>query len=189
MLTRKAIRQQCLLERQALPKEVREQASRQICQMICALEVYKKATHIALYQAIDAEVDLSFLWQHAEGHGKSCYMPVIQHDKTLSFCFVTQDTSMQSNCFNIQEPDALVSRVIAPEHLDLMVMPLVAFDVHGTRLGRGAGYYDRTLEKERPSCLLGVAYACQQQPLIRPEPWDVALTGVVTEVDVYWCRD
>jgi 5-formyltetrahydrofolate cyclo-ligase len=157
--------------------------------MICALDVYKKATHVALYQAIDAEVDLSYLWQDAQAHGKSCYMPVIQHDKTLSFGFVTQDMPMHLNRFGIQEPKALFSRVIAPKHLDLMLMPLVAFDVHGTRLGRGGGYYDRTLEKERPPCLLGVAYACQQQFFIRAEPWDVALTGVVTESDIYWCHD
>ena len=67
-----------------------------------------------------------------------------------------------------------------------MLLPLVAFDAHGTRLGRGAGYYDRTLEHQKPACLLGIAYAFQQIPWIQPEPWDIPLDGIVTEKNLHW---
>ncbi len=65
-------------------------------------------------------------------------------------------------------------------------MPLVAFDGHGTRLGRGAGYYDRTLEHKKPQCLLGVAYEFQHHDFLPPEPWDVPLDAVATEKTIHW---
>ena len=93
---------------------------------------------------------------------------------------------MVNNRFQIPEPDVPLAHAISPQQIDLMFIPLLAFDAKGTRVGRGGGYYDRTLSTMRPGCLLGIAYALQYQPLIPPDPWDVALDGIVTELNVNW---
>lgn len=66
--------------------------------------------------------------------------------------------------------------------MDVVMLPLLGFDVRGTRLGQGGGYYDRTLSKTsfRPY-RIGLAYAAQQVPVLPREPWDVPLHAVLTE--------
>lgn len=68
------------------------------------------------------------------------------------------------------------------KQIDVMLLPLVGFDTSGTRLGMGAGYYDRYLgaAKNKPY-LLGVAFACQQVDHLVRKEWDIPLDAVVTE--------
>jgi 5-formyltetrahydrofolate cyclo-ligase len=73
--------------------------------------------------------------------------------------------------------------------LDLIVVPLLAFDAHGRRLGSGAGYYDRLLGRPRPfrrPLVVGYAYALQQQAELPEDPWDRKLDAVATERGVTW---
>ena len=173
--------------RKALPEHVRIESSHAICAHIQSLPVYQNAQHIALYQAIEGEVDLQPLWVLAEQADKTCYMPAMNtKTKTLLFLPATPNTPQQTNAYHVAEPHVSHTKAIPLEQIDLMLMPLVAFDSHGTRLGRGAGYYDRTLAHQKPACLLGVAYEFQHLPLISPEPWDIPLNGVITEKTIHW---
>lgn len=186
-IMKQTIRQTMLAKRKVLPLHARTEASHALCTRLQTLTVYQQATHLALYQAIDGEIDLHPLWTLAERAGKTCYMPVMNtQTKTLIFIPTTQASPQQTNAFNITEPKSLTTEAIELDKLDLMLMPLVAFDDHGTRLGRGGGYYDRTLEHKKPRCLLGVAYEFQHHDFLPPEPWDVPLDGVVTEKTMHW---
>ncbi|MCH9756813.1 MAG: 5-formyltetrahydrofolate cyclo-ligase [Gammaproteobacteria bacterium] len=181
------IRHTMLAKRASLAKKMKLEASKALCARIESLPLYQDAKKIALYQAIDGEIDLHPLWLLAETAGKTCYMPVITPDnKTLLFLPTTLKTPQKSNLFQILEPDLPHTSAISLNELDLMIMPLVAFNTHGTRLGRGAGYYDRTLANEKPACLLGAAYEFQRHASLLAEPWDIPLTGVVTEKNTYW---
>jgi len=174
-------------QRKALPKHVRIDAAEALCARIQSLSVYQNATRIALYQAIEGEIDLHPLWILAEQAGKICYMPVMDSKtKTLHFIPTTLETPQQTNAYHIAEPKLPHTPAVPLETIDVMLMPLVAFDKHGTRLGRGAGYYDRTLAHTKPACLLGVAYAFQQRSFLSPESWDIPLNGVITEKTTHW---
>ncbi|MDF1684381.1 MAG: 5-formyltetrahydrofolate cyclo-ligase [Legionellaceae bacterium] len=187
MIDKQTIRSTNQAKRKALPKHLRAEASQALCARLQTLPVYQQATQIALYQAIEGEIDLYPLWVHAENAGKTCYMPVMNAQaKTLLFLPTTRTTPQQTNAYNIAEPKTQHTDAILLNSLDLMLMPLVAFDSHGTRLGRGAGYYDRTLEHKKPRCLLGVAYEFQHYDFLPPEPWDVPLDGVATEKTIHW---
>jgi len=187
VIDKQTIRSATQVQRKALPKHVRAKASQALCARIQTLPVYQRATRIALYQAIDGEIDLHPLWVQAENAGKTCYMPIMNtQTKTLLFLPTTRKTPQQTNAYHIAEPQTAHTDAAPLDNLDLMLMPLVAFDSQGTRLGRGAGYYDRTLEHTKPSCLLGVAYEFQHHEFLPPEPWDVPLDGVVTEKTIYW---
>ena len=163
-------------------------ASHQISTRILALESYKKAQHIALYFSVGGEIDVSALWHHACAAGKCCYFPVLQEDLTLAFLPATPLSPLKKNRYKIPEPDLALDFSIPIETLDLIIAPLLAFDPHCTRLGMGAGYYDRTLKNKTHNQLIGVAFPFQLVDFIEPQPWDIPLDAVVTPETIYWRR-
>ena len=161
-------------------------SSNQICTRIKALEQYRRAKNIALYFAINNEIELSSIWNSAPLQGKFCYFPALNKDLTLSFLPATPATPFKNNKYGIPEPDVSFDTAIPVEELDLIIMPLVAFDMRCTRLGMGAGYYDRTLENKELKALFGVAFQFQLVDFIDPQPWDIPLDAVITQKAIYW---
>jgi len=140
--------------------------------------------------ANDGEMELSALLRRALRYGKRCYLPVLRRNR-LTFAPYRSGDRLTPNRFGIPEP-VLPAKGWAPAaRLDLILMPLVAFDARGNRLGMGAGFYDRTLgflnlrRRWRRPRLIGVAYDFQRAPDITPAPWDVALDLIVTEKNIY----
>lgn len=181
-----AIRQTHLDIRKQLSHAYQQSMSHKICNRIRALNQYRYAKRIALYHALNGEVDLGHIWRTAPLHGKYCYFPVIKKDRTLLFLPATPASHFYMNEFGILEPDAEPHHAITPQELDLILMPLVAFDEQGNRIGMGKGYYDRSLAHQRPKLLMGVAYEFQRSSFIEPQPWDVQLDAVTTEKTIYW---
>lgn len=181
-----AIRKTCIDVRKQLSADYQRHTSNKICNRIRAMSQYRYAKHIALYHALNGEVDLSNLWRSAPLHGKFCYFPKMNGDGSLSFLPATPASSFQLNHYGILEPDVDLLHAIKPDAIDLMLTPLVAFDSQGTRLGMGKGCYDRTLAQQRPKLLVGIAYEFQHQAFIEPQPWDIRLDATVTETTIYW---
>lgn len=183
-----ALRRSCKQIRDSLAPNYQQAASAKVCSHIRALQEYRNAKRIALYQASKGEINLNSLWNSAPLHGKFCYFPVINEDKTLSFLPATPNTAFIKNRYGIDEPDVPRIEAISPDLLQIIFMPLVAFDDYGTRIGMGAGYYDRTLAETRNTLLIGVAYEFQHYPYIKPDSWDVPLSAVVTQETIYWSK-
>ena len=99
----------------------------------------------------------------------------------------TETTPMAVNYFGIPEPDISPRKRCPPRALDVVLMPLVAFDESGNRLGMGGGFYDQTFSyKSRAAnvskpLLIGVAYEFQRVDLLPTNWWDIGLDGIVTE--------
>lgn len=180
------LRQICLKKRKILSSLEQHNASHKICKQISELAAYQHAQHIGLYAAVNREIDLTELWHKAQETGKNCYFPAITSKQTLLFLPTTITTPWRHNQFKILEPDISIIHARPPNQLDLLIAPLVAFDTAGTRLGMGAGYYDRTLAHTRPALFLGVAYAFQQQPYLNAENWDIPLDGIITPEQIFW---
>jgi len=95
------------------------------------------------------------------------------------------------NRFGIPEPPLKHRHIRMPWGLELILLPLVAFDSDCNRLGMGGGFYDRTLAYLRHRCcwrrprLIGVAHECQRVEGLPVNEWDVALDAVITERRVY----
>ncbi|WP_419420323.1 5-formyltetrahydrofolate cyclo-ligase [Legionella sp. D16C41] len=172
--------------RKKLPLSYQKEAAAKICTRIRQLKEYRYAKRIAFYHAHGGEISLKEIWQAAPMHGKYCYFPVITAEKKLLFLPATPATPLIENHYGILEPDVDLTHAIAPSNLNLIFIPLLAFDNYGTRLGMGAGYYDRTLENEHHALLIGVAYDFQYEPYIIPQEWDVPLTAVITPNNIYW---
>lgn len=165
---------------------IRQQAAISAAQHLVAQDFFKQSAQIACYLPIQYEFETSFIIKAIWEAKKQCYLPIIGKDKhALHFVRYEKDDVLHLNRYAIPEP-VDVSREIIPAQLDLVIMPLIAFDVYGHRLGTGGGYYDYTFEfvksasKKKPF-LLGLGYAAQQTEKLDADEWDVRLNGVLTE--------
>jgi 5-formyltetrahydrofolate cyclo-ligase len=143
-----------------------------------------RASTIGLYFANDGEVDLTALLERLLRMRKRLALPVVRSHGIMTFHRYRAGTPLMPNRFGILEPGPRAPW-LATIGIDLLLVPLVAFDESGTRLGMGAGYYDRCLGRVpaplRPR-LVGVAHEVQRSRTALPRnPWDVPLDGVLTE--------
>lgn len=182
------LRIHCRQLRKNLPKTIQATASANICTRIQTLKHYQEAQRIALYHAVNGEINLHALCLAAMVEKKECYFPVMNPEHTLSFLPVTPETVFTKNQFGIAEPEVDPTLAIKTSDLDIIFLPLVAFDERGTRLGMGGGYYDKTLAYHKPKLLVGVAYECQRQAHITANAWDVPMNAIVTEHTTYWSK-
>ena len=153
----------------------------------------RRAQKIAGYLTNDAEMDPAPVLGLARANGATAFLPVL-HRGALWFLPYHQDTPLVANRFGIPEPHVAAGRRCRAPHLDLVLVPLVAFDCAGNRLGMGGGFYDRTFAYMRNRAhwqkprLIGIAYECQRLDRLSSHPWDVPLHAVATEKRLY-CFD
>lgn len=188
---RNQLRQLIRQRRQALTPAQQQQAASDLVAKFVTLAAYPRMQHLALYLSNDGELNtqplINMLWQQ----GKSVYLPILHPFKAgfLIFQAYRPDTPMTQNKFGIAEPVLDVSQLIPLPELQLIGLPLVAFDQHANRMGMGGGFYDRTLQNVqfcRPAPLLvGLAHQCQQVPSVPTEAWDVPLQHIVTPEQIF----
>jgi len=187
---RKQIRQQ----RRTLTPQQRRDAARDLASLIGMTPAFRRARKIAGYMACDGEIDLQPVITQTWRQSKRFYLPILHAPvfNRMWFGHYQPGDKLVNNRYGIPEPQA--ARASAPEvlGLDLVLVPLVAFDLQGNRLGMGGGFYDRTfaylLRRKvwRKPLLVGVAYEFQQVSQLPCEAWDVPLCGVITEKQVHW---
>ncbi|MDH5192025.1 MAG: 5-formyltetrahydrofolate cyclo-ligase [Gammaproteobacteria bacterium] len=194
MSSRNNLRQQIRTRRQQLSFIEQQSAARHLAQNLCRLPVFQRSHHIAFYLANDGEIALDKLIETAWKRGKQCYLPILRgnSDKRLWFARYQPGDRLVYNRFMIPEPDVPSHQLIHAWSLDLLLLPLVAFDKKGNRLGMGGGYYDRTLAYlnrrqiwKKPR-LFGVAHEFQKTASALPSrDWDIPLNATVTDKGVY----
>nr|VFJ99501.1 MAG: 5-formyltetrahydrofolate cyclo-ligase [Candidatus Kentron sp. LFY]VFK15346.1 MAG: 5-formyltetrahydrofolate cyclo-ligase [Candidatus Kentron sp. LFY] len=192
MLSRRDIRSRIRAERRELSSAVRNRCARGLTANLVCSPLFRRSRRIACFSPQDGEIDVSGLFPRLFSMRKKAYLPVL-HGKKLWFLPLDVNTPLVCNKYGIPEPELSPDSRCAPQTLDLVLTPLVAFDEAGYRLGMGGGYYDRTFAYlshrrvfVRPM-LIGVAYAFQQiTELPTRHHWDVPLDGVVTENGWYW---
>jgi 5-formyltetrahydrofolate cyclo-ligase len=143
-------------------------------------EEYRQARIVVVYASIHNEVDTEMVVQTALDSGKKVAFPaVVGHE--LIFRQVKTGSSMKSGAFGIMEP-CPDCRVFMPDEVDVFLLPGIAFDLKGDRIGYGKGYYDKTLHRlEDKGKLVGLCYDFQLVDEIVAEPHDVKVDLIITE--------
>lgn len=165
--------------------------------LVLQLPLYSAAKKIAFYWPHDHEISTLPLLSASLHRQKKCFLPalVLGLQQKLVFAEYTDTTPLIKNRYGILEPEVNFSTLIDIIDLDIIFMPVVGFDKHGRRLGRGGAYYDSTFTafhkhplKKWPT-LIGLAYRCQEVDEIPTDIWDWQLDIVVTEDRIFNCKE
>lgn len=154
--------------------------SENACSLLEESRLFQKASCIALYHALADEVQTAALIERWH-RGKTILLPVVDGDDIRMLPYKGEE-SVKPGAFGILEPVANSDSEALPP-IDLLVVPGVAFDRRGNRLGRGKGYYDRLLANTHiPK--VGLCFDFQLHNEIPTEPFDVPMQGIVTDKEV-----
>jgi 5-formyltetrahydrofolate cyclo-ligase len=180
-------------KRIAVSDRERNKAAQSATTLLMQTALFSSAQHIACYLARTEEFDCTPMIQSIWAAQKNCYLPVLSstHEHYLEFAAYHANDVLQLNKYRILEPDQTVR--IAAEKIDLVLLPLLAFDLSGNRLGAGGGYYDRTFaflkdKSIKSPVLMGLAYEFQLIHELPHDEWDVPLSGIVTEQQIRYFK-
>jgi 5-formyltetrahydrofolate cyclo-ligase len=186
---RKAIR----ARRKNLDPLAIQQASLQVAAQLIHSSRLIESKHIGYYLPHENEIDPYHIISRTQYQDKLLYLPVVDpaDNKTLTFYSFNIEEKLQLNRYGILEPFIENKKPFDILQLDIVFVPLVCFDEYCNRIGRGAGYYDRTFAfikdsiiSQRPY-LIGLGYEFQKIEKIVPSAWDIPLDMVVTEREIY----
>lgn len=188
--TPNTLRQQKRERRRKLSSAQQAQHAKQLASRLLNHRVFIDNQCIAAYLPNDGEIDPSLIIEQAWKSNKKVYLPVLsKEENSLLFAPYDKNSSMCRNQFGIDEPDCTPEHWLKAEQMDLILLPLVAFDEQGNRLGMGGGFYDRSLastkQHENSTQLVGLAHEIQKTTLIEAQRWDIPLHAIATEEAFY----
>lgn len=182
-----ATRREARAARRSLPRPVRDAATAAVCDALLAEPAIRRARRIGAYLAQGGELDLAPFLHACHASGREVFLPrLVGSGHRMRFARHAPGLSLARNRYGIPEP-APDAPTVGARFLQIVLLPLVAFDANGTRLGSGAGYYDRCFAFRgarrawHTPQLIGVGFACQEVKALQRLPWDVPLDAVVTE--------
>ena len=191
---RHELRQRLADRRRALSPPQRMVAAQGLRRSLEQLPEYLTDARVAGYWASHGELPLNLVIPPLLARGQQFLLPVVGKGRQLRFAPWQSGDEVQANRHGIPEPVA-PREWLAPFQLDLVLVPLLAFDRRGHRLGHGGGYYDRSFaflkDQKRPSepLLVGIAYDFQELAQIETQAWDVALDYIATDQQLINCHD
>jgi len=181
---KRKIRQECLRKRRQLETDERQAADRAICRRLEQLPEVRQFNNIAAFLSDGSEPDLAPWLKMLLNSGKKVFLP---RTTTDGYGYEMAEASLQPDKLRIGQYgiiEPIAEQPAAPINWDnvLWLIPGVAFDVQGHRLGRGKGIYDRLLAATGiQSLTVGVFYQCQQVVAVPTEAHDYRLNIIITE--------
>ena len=184
---KKTIREQAHANRKA--QENKEPLSHAICEKFTALDEFAAAKTVMVYIDVRTEVRTRHDLPALLASGKRIVVPYCVDGELELFLLENMD-ELAIGMYKILEPKPELRNApgkrIQPEELDLMMVPGVAFDRRGGRMGHGFGYYDKLLEHVRPDApLVALAFECQLFPEIPTQEHDIFMDKIITEQAIH----
>ena len=171
-----ALRKQIREQKRAMTEAQIEEKSRLLGEKFVASEAYKKAKTIYGYLPYNQEVRTVPMLQQALKDGKRVAVPRVWGDEMI-FYYMTDFDRVEKSSFGIPEP--LGDEPVADDPTALVLMPGLAFDEEGHRIGYGGGFYDRFLAQEPNHPTLALCYDFQMLPKVQTEEFDIPVDFVL----------
>ena len=178
---KKALRASIKQKRRALNIEYRQQASRKMQAELTRLPCYQAAEYIMLYMAMQDEVQLDELIAMVLKDGKKAVIPLVTGAGLMEAVELSDMADLVPDKYGIKTVSEEKRRLIAPDKIDLIIVPGVAFDKAGHRLGMGGGFYDRFMLRASRAVRAALAYDCQLLAAVPAEVHDLTVDYIITE--------
>lgn len=167
----------------------RKELSRTIAARLAGLPEYQAARVVMYYVGVPSEVHTLALVSEALGQAKTVVVPYMESSR-IELCRLEEVDDLAPGHFGILEPRRELrtrpERAVDVERVELVVVPGVAFDRQGGRLGHGRGYYDELLKRLRPAVpRIALAYECQIVDQVPMLAHDMPMHKVITELAIY----
>ncbi len=186
------LRKEVLSKRDELSWDEIEAKSKKIADFLFALPEYIEADTVMYFLNFGKEVQTLDMVPLTLNHGKVVAAPKTVHrEKKMLLSQITDvDDDLAPGLWGIPEPKPEKIRAVNPLDLDFVVVPGVAFDEQGNRLGYGGGYYDRFFQQLRPGVpLVAAVFEEQILPAVPAEPWDCKVDLIITDIRIIDCRN
>ena len=155
-------------------------ASQIICEKLSQLEVFRSARCIGAFLSLPSEVQTGGILQACWAKGASVCVPYyMEGQRMYGMSSFERGGAIRKQKWNVPEPEAVMP--VDPAGLDLILVPALAFDRQGVRLGHGGGYYDRLLSSVKRAFRLGLAFHEQLTDQLPHEPHDQPVHAILTE--------
>lgn len=186
---RQDIRRACKAERAALTADAVMEESVHICQHIIESAPYRSADQIFCYYPLKGagEANVLPVARQALLEGRRVAFPRVTGEQMEFILAAELQDSFREGCFHVMEP--VGSQVLTPSKRTLILVPGVAFDRTGGRMGYGGGYYDRYLAAHSEAVCMGVALHVQIVTDVLAQPWDIPVRYLATEQEVTCCSE
>ncbi len=189
MFTKARLRASCLARRAVLTTVKRRQMSATIAKHVCAMPAFRDSQTVMLYMALPQEVQTAAILAASLYQGKRITVPVVKPHGLVAVELPAGQLQFQPGPFGILEP-AVSTATISPQDINCVIVPGIAFDRRGARLGFGKGYYDRFLCRlPATTHVCGLAFSLQIVQHVPDMPHDVRMQSLVTEQGVLTCED
>lgn len=174
-MNKDSIRLRAKARKSLLDENERASAARRVFDLVENTAAFMLAEHILMYHSLPDELSTREFIDRWSAR-KRFYLPRVNG---VNLDILPYDRSrLHLGAFNIEEPTGDETADI--NDIELIIVPGVAYDRRGNRIGRGKGYYDRLLRDTR-AVTIGVAYSCQLCDDIEPDEFDVPVNYVITE--------
>jgi 5-formyltetrahydrofolate cyclo-ligase len=178
-------------KRNSLTKTEAEQKSIRIKENLLSLDEFKRSENIMFYISFNNEVDTqNFIKELLRNKGKNIIVPfVVKGESILQLSEIKNFDDLEPKTFGILEPKENKILKFNPDNLDLIIVPGIAFDRNGNRIGYGHGYYDRFFKNLKKNVKkIGLAYDFQLVDKIIPHEFDIPMDLIITESRVINCK-
>lgn len=191
---RKALRKSKIAARDALSPEERVRLSKSMVSRILSSDVFRDAKTVLIYRATRGEARLEALEEAVQKAAEAGDSFMAEKRLLFPLCITNEDMiallpdgpdAWQEGYYGIWEPIREKSLEVAPEEIDLVICPCTVFDEKCGRMGMGAGFYDRYLEKCVNARVVSVAFEVQKADSIPMAPWDKPMEMTFTDAAVY----
>ena len=182
---KKKMRDVILQQRDAMSPAARTSASRAILDKVSTLPQYGKAKMVLTYMGFGTEIDTRPFFERIIADGKIAVLPRVDRaTQTLILHSARGMSELLTSKYGILEP-GMDAPIVAVSNIDFVLMPGVAFDRNGNRLGYGRGYYDKLVSTANPALVrVAAGFSCQIVDSVPVGPHDKKVDCVITENEI-----
>lgn len=166
------------IKRRQLPPEAQQKAAQAVFDRLGGFDPYRRAKNVMAYMACRGELSLDMVLQDALAGGKALLLPRCEENGRMTARWIETYSDLEFGAYGLMEPKADCG-IADPKAIELILVPGTAFDRKGSRIGQGAGYYDRFLA-QTDALRVGVCHDFALHACVAQEKHDVRMDYVIT---------